>query len=409
MTSLNVVRAERAAATTATELRVRLEAILPLIEKSADEAERIGHMTDDVDEALRKSGIYTMLYPKEVGGLELSHFEAMQLIERLSYTDASAAWCTIANVMEGAMMAIFFDDAGVAEVFGQGPDVTVAGSGVPRGFARPVDGGYMIRGNWAYGSAISHAEWIHTGCFVTDPSGKDMVMEYGHPKMIIAHHPRSTIKLLGNWNVLGLRATGSFDYTLSEGEELFVSTRTIYDFNHGPPRRGGIQGTLGLAGYTAWAHTSWALGVGRRILDELVKVIVNRTDAFGKSSDSASFKFQFAQAEARFRAAHALVYETWRGVAETCSRGEHPTFEQMTMIKLCLRHIHDVISDVGTFAHRAARGGSLRNTTMQRCYRDIHSATQHILLADQIVEEAGRALLGLTGPNAQWTVFGVAG
>ena len=24
-----------------------------------------------------------MLYPKEVGGLELSHFEAMQLIERL--------------------------------------------------------------------------------------------------------------------------------------------------------------------------------------------------------------------------------------------------------------------------------------------------------------------------------------
>ena len=55
--------------------------------------------------------------------------------------------------------------------------------------------------------------------------------------------------------------------------------------------------------------------------------------------------------------------------------------------------------------HCSPRGArrTLRNTTMQRCYRDIHSATQHILLADQIVEEAGRALLGLTAPNAQWT------
>ncbi len=410
MTSLNIVRAGRTSTTSVDELHTRLGALLPLIEKRADEAERTGHMADDVDAALRQSGIYSMLYPREVGGPELSHFDAMQIIERLSYADASAAWCTLANTMEGALMAIYFDDAGVAEVFGNGADVTVAGSGVPRGFARPVDGGYMIRGHWAFGSAIYHAEWIHSGCFVTDASGKDMVIEpNGQPRMIIAHHPRSTIKLLGNWDVLGLRATGSFDYALSDGDELFVPLRTTYGFDHGAPRRGGIQGALGLAGYTAWAHTSWALGVGRRMLDELIKVIAERRDAFGKSSDSASFKFQFAQAEARFRAAHALVYETWRGVAETCSRGQQPSFEQMTMIKLCVRHIHDVISDVGTFAHRAARSASLRNTKMQRCYRDIHSGTQHILMADQIVEEIGRALLGLPGAGAHWTVFGVNG
>jgi len=59
--------------------------------------------------------------------------------------------------------------------------------------------------------------------------------------------------------------------------------------------------------------------------------------------------------------------------------------------------------------HRAARGASLHNTPMQRFYRDIHSGTQHILMADQIVEECGRALLGLPGPDAHWTVFGVTG
>ena len=410
MTNVSVMRAEKATETTAAEFHARVDALLPLIENRAAEAENLGRLTDDVVDALRKSGIYTMLFPKAVGGAEISPFDAMQIVERLSYAHASVGWCTLVNNMDGLTMAIYIEDAGIAEVFSEGVDITIAGNGVPRGFARPVDGGYMIRGHWAYGSAIAHAEWIHTGCFVTDPSGKDMVIEpNGQPRIIITHHPRSTIKLLGNWDVLGLRATGSFDYTLAEGEELFVPAYRTYGFDAGAPRRGGIQGALGLPGWSAWAHSSWAIGVGRRMLDELIKVIVARTDAFGRSSDSASFKFQFAQAEAKFRAAHALVYDTWRGVSATCARGEPPTLQQMTMIKLALRHIHDVISDVGTFAHRAARGASLRNTVMQRFYRDIHSGTQHILMADQIVEEAGRALLGLPGPDAQWTVFGVVG
>ncbi len=398
------------ASTPVAEFNARLDALLPLIESRASEAETLYHLTDDVVAALRKAGITTMLFPKAVGGPELSPYDAMTVIERLSYAHASAGWCAIGNNMEGTTLAIYIEDSGIEKVFADGPDISIAGNGVPRGFARPVEGGYMIRGHWAYGSGVQHAEWIHSGCFLTDPSGKDMVIQPGgQPKIVVTHHPRSTIKLLGNWDVLGLRATGSFDYTLSEGEELFVPREMTYDFDIGAPRRGGAQGALGLAGYSAWAHSGWAVGVGRRMLDELVKVIVQRQDPFGRSSDSASFRFQFAQAEAGYRAARALVHETWRDVSETCGRGEAPPLEQMTMIKLSLRHIHDVISDVGTFAHRAARGASLHNTAMQRFYRDIHSGTQHILMSDHIVEECGKALLGLADPDAHWTVFGVAG
>lgn len=408
--SLPLKRFEEAAGTTVSEFHARVDGLLPLIEAKAGEAERLGYLTDDVVAALRASGIYTMLYPKEVGGAELLPVDAMTIVERLSCAHASAGWCTLVNNMEGATMAIYIEDDGIKKVFGDGVDITIAGNGVPRGFARPVDGGFMIRGRWAYGSAIYHAEWIHSGCFVTGPDGKDMVIQpNGQPKIVITHHPRSTVKLLGNWDVLGLRATGSFDYTLSEGEELFVPTPMTYDFEIGAPRRGGAQGALGLTGYSAWAHSGWAVGVGRRLLDELVKVIVARQDPFGKSSDSTSFRFQLAQAEARYRAARALVYEAWRDVSETFARGETMSLQQMTMIKLALRHIHDVVSDVGTFAHRAARGASLHNTPMQRFYRDIHAGTQHILMADQMVEECGRALMGLPGRGAQWSVFGING
>lgn len=395
----------------ASEFHARLDVLLPLIEARAEEAEGLGHLTDDVVAAFRDGGFYSILFPREVGGAELPLVDAMSIFERISHAHGSAGWCVCVNNMEGAVLAMHINDQGVERVFGKGPDITVAGNGVPRGFARPVEGGYMIRGNWAYGSGIQHAEWIHSGCFVTDASGKEMItLPNGQPKIVITHHPRSTVKLRGNWDVLGLRATGSFDYTLADGmDELFVPFDTTYDFDGAKLLRGGPQGTLGLVGYSAWAHTSWAIGVGRRILDELVKVIRQRKDAFGAGVDSASFKFQFAQAEARYRAARALVYETWRAVSETCQRGENPSFEEVTMIKLSLRHIHDVISDVGTFCHRSARGAALHNTAMQRFYRDIHSGTQHILMADQIVEECGRALLGVPGPDARWNVFGIAG
>jgi indole-3-acetate monooxygenase len=395
---------------TAADFHRRLDAILPLIEARADEAERLGRMTDDVVDALRKGGFYTMLFPAEVGGAELLPIDVMKLIERISHIHASAGWCTGVNNMEGSTMAIYIDRKGVDEVFRNGVDITIAGNGVPRGHARPVDGGYMIKGNWAYGSAIHHAEWVHSGCFVMDPTGKDMViLPSGMPKIIVTHHPRSTIKLLGNWDVLGLRATGSFDYTLASDQELFVPNHMLYDFDISAPLRGTVQGNLGLAGYSALIHSSWALGTGRRILDELIKVIRQRQDAFGKSAESASFKFQFAGVEARYRAAKALCYETWNAVSAANAKGEMANLDQMTMVKLSLRHVHDVISDVATFCHRTARGASLHNTPMQRFYRDIHSGTQHILMADQIVEECGRALLGLPAPGSKWTVFGVTG
>ncbi|MBK0329230.1 acyl-CoA dehydrogenase family protein [Rhodobacteraceae bacterium F11138] len=390
----------------AQDLMARAEALLPLIEERAAEAEALGHLTDDVVAELRSTGLYTMLFPTEVGGPEITHYEAMCIGEKLAHAHGSVGWCVGVNNMEGTTMAINIAQAGVDEIFSNGVDVTVAGNGVPRGFAREVDGGYRIWGNWAYGSSIQHAEWIHTGCFLVDDKG-EMIMGESGPKVIICHHPRDTIVLKGNWDVLGLRATGSFDYGVAEGEEIFVPSERCYDFDIEQPLRGSRQGSIGLAGFSAWVHSMWAMGVGRRMLDELVKVIVPRRDAFGPSADSPSFRFQFAQAEAKYRAARALVHETWREASDTLSADKPLAQHQMTMIKLALRHIHDVVSETATFAHRQARGASLHNTVMQRCYRDIHSGTQHILMADQIFEECGRGLLGVADPDASWTVFGI--
>ena len=104
-----------------------------------------------------------------------------------------------------------------------------------------------------------------------------------------------------------------------------------------------------------------------------------------------------------------MVYQSWGDLTDTIAEGETPSVEQIALIRLAMRHIHDALSDVTTFAHRTARGASLRASKLQRCYRDAHAGTQHLLLADEIMMECGRALMGATGPGAYWTMFGVKG
>jgi alkylation response protein AidB-like acyl-CoA dehydrogenase len=388
------------------ELKRAAIEMLPLVEAEAAESEKIFHQTDKVAAEMRRTGLYSLLIPKALGGSELPMVEAMEIAEIVSRADGSAGWCLMVAGVMGASAGAFLPDTGARTVYPHG-DVTMAGQGVPRGYARPVDGGYMIRGNWGYGSGIWHAEWVHSGCFVMD--GDKMRMDaHGHPVIVLCHHPKNTIDLTGNWEVHGLRGTGSFDYTL-KASELFVPESQCYLFDNPSQMRGGPQYASGLVGSTSWGHTSWALGVGRRTLDEIARLSRERVDVFGKMCDSATFKFNFADAEAKYRAARALVYSSWDSLSESFAKGETGTVEQLAMIRLAMRHLHNVISENSTWAHKVARGVAIRPSVLQRCYRDIHTGTQHILLADEIAQECGRALLGVTGKDAKWTVFGVQG
>jgi indole-3-acetate monooxygenase len=390
------------------KLREVTEHLIPLIETEAESSEKAQHQSDQVIAEMRKSGLYSMLLPNALGGGELDFVDAMRIVERLAWADGSAGWCTMVAGVMAASAGSFLPDAGAKMIFGKGPDVTLAGNGVPRGYARRVDGGYRIRGHWAYGSGIHHAEWIHSGCFIVDGSGKPILNSDGAPEIVLMHHPRDTIELKGNWDVLGLQATGSFDY-VQKGEEILVPEATTYSFDAETPRRGGTQYQIGLVGFTSWGHTSWALGVGRRALDEIARLSRERSDVFGLLADSPSFRKSFAEAEANYRSARAFVYEGWNSIRDSSARGDAPTLEQIALLRLAMRHIHDVVSDIATTAHRYSRGVSLRSSKLQRAYRDAHSGTQHLLLADEIELECAKVLLGVATPGARWKMFGVRG
>ena len=352
------------------DLIAAVREIAPMAEADADAAEALCHQTDRMIAEMRRTGLYQMLLPKPLGGIELPYVEAMQVVEQLARAEGSAGWCLMVQNVQVSSSGPFLPDAGARDVFPDGPDVTMSGQGVPRGYAWPVDGGYRIKGLWAYGSGIHHAEWVHSGCFVMD--GEEMRMDaHGHPVIVLCRHLKDTIELKGNWDVLGLRGTGSFDYTIKDGE-LFVPETHCYMFDNPNQQRGGLQYGSGLVGATSWGHTSWALGIGRRTLEELARLARERVDAYGKMADSPSFKQSFAEAEGKYRAARAFVYDAWDDLCESFARGHAGSVEQLALIRLAMRHIHNVISENATFAHRASRGVSLRASTLQHSHARKH-------------------------------------
>ncbi|MGB1880370.1 MAG: acyl-CoA dehydrogenase family protein [Gammaproteobacteria bacterium] len=387
-----------------TDLMQQVTGLEALITEESEAAERERHMTSRLYKALLDSGLWHLLTPRELGGSELSWSDALAIAERVAYIDGSTGWCLmVAGVQHGSCGSLI-TERGCEEVFAAGTSTNIAGQGIPRGIARRTDGGYLISGGWSYGSGIYHADWIHSGCILMD--GEAPVLDdSGHPIVLITYVPRAAVQLQDNWDVLGLRGTGSFDYSIEE--DYFVADDLAYVYCKDRVERGGHQYSLGIVGFTAWGHTSFAIGVGRRALDELAAIAREKAGPFGLLADSASFQEKYARAEAKYRSVRALVYEAWNDLDETLARGEDASLEQIALIKLAFRHSHEVMSEICTFAYNGSGGVGLRPSRIQRCFRDLHAGLQHVLLSDQIVQDCGRVLMGHVPDGARWRLLGL--
>jgi alkylation response protein AidB-like acyl-CoA dehydrogenase len=382
----------------------RAISVCATLEADADEAERRLNLTDRVVAALRDAAIYGLLVPVCLGGQEADPATALRVIIELARADGSAGWCFMAQMCWNAAAGAYMGEEAVQDIFGEGPNVIIAGQGMPNGTAEIVPGGYRVNGRWSYGSGIKHASLIQFGCVVTK-DGVPLRKPHGGPLAQLCATRPDNVAIHENWDVLGLRGTGSHDYVIAD---LFVPDAYSYRTDEVVPRRGGPLYSLGLKNTTALGHTGFALGVARRALDELVKIVgQRRPGAFGMPGDSASFQQEFAMAEMRLRAATALAVDAWSDVQTVLDRGEPLGLKKIAVVRALTRHAHEVASDVISFAYKLAGGTSLRGGPLQRCFRDIHAATQHVLVSHQIAQAAGRVLLGLAEPGVSWGLLGL--
>lgn len=212
------------APTSAEAVLANAEAVLELVAAEADTADRDGRMTERLGRAFRDAGLFEMGFPKRHGGLEMTLADQVSVVAKVARVDASAAW-NVAVLNATGYYAGRLGDEAYAELYPT-RDTPTSGSFHPRGRADVVDGGYLVSGEWDWGSGSYAAEHIVGGAIVFDdgepviaPSGKQLVLGLWLPRDAIVH--------ADNWQTLGVRGSGSSSYSITD--PVFVPAHHSFD------------------------------------------------------------------------------------------------------------------------------------------------------------------------------------
>jgi len=367
---------------TSSALAQRAEKLVPLLDQHAHYADQEGRLAEDVVDALRRHGMLLMWTPKELGGFELDPVQSLDLLAITAYADASVGWVLMAASLAIGTAGSYLGESAASELFAGGKYPVIAGQGTRPGTARRVDGGYMLTGSWSFGSGLLHSTHTHSLAIIA---------ETGEARIFVTPIEQANLQL-DSWNVMGLRGTGSVDYTING---VFVPDAYTHGAFVTEPMRGGAIFRSGIMGLAEIAHSGWAVGVGRRLLDELATLIVHKAGRPGSLSGSDSFQEKYARLEASYRAGRALVYETWTDVTKTITGGSPLSVRQHTMIRLALGHITQALADVANGVYLLSGTTGLRRGVIERLVRDVHAGTQHITSAPGMWQAAGRELAGL--------------
>jgi alkylation response protein AidB-like acyl-CoA dehydrogenase len=372
--------------------------LAPMIEATGEATEASGTLLPQINALFRETGLHWMLLPCELGGAGANFVTFVEVVEELSRADASTGWSFMANALSSGIAGAFLAEEGVQAMFGEGRKSIGAGMLGPGGKAVEVDGGYRGSGRYSFGSGSAHADWFGAGMLVME-NGKPRELPSGMPEVRVCFVPKDKVRLLGNWDVMGLVGTGSFDYELPEQfiPRAFTMERTAI-----LPLRGGPQYALGIGGMGCAGHAGVILGLMKRSLQEVARIGRGKKRPGYPSvvADHAVFLHEFGMQEAAYQSVRSYILQVFRDAQDTALRGETIRAEQRARIRQATTWGHRVAMDVVRFCFQWSGQEGLRNPSdLGRCMRDMLVANQHVFVDPITVVDAARPILEAWAPS----------
>lgn len=365
----------------------------PIVEAEAPESDRIRRLTDTAMSAVHEQRLMRLLLARAAGGAEVALPDFFAIIEAIARYDGSTAWIVCQGngcAMLGAYLsppvvdAIWQDQRGVL-AWGPGNATSVA-----------VEGGYEVTAGISFVSGSCHATWLaaHTS-EVKEADGTVRLGADGKPEVRSMLFPASEIELNDNWDVLGLRGTGSNSFRIERKfvpEEFTIVRATMIENtpNVAPLYRFPQMGIYAL-GFAAVA-----LGIARGFLDAFAALAQEKKPRLVAHplKDNPVVQDEFARCHARLNGARAfLIAEIEKGWREAL--GESLTVEQRMRIRLASTHAtHEAKAAVDTLYDTAGTSSVFASSPFERRFRDIHTVAQQIQGRKTHYQSAGAYLLG---------------
>ena len=365
-----------------TDFVQRATALIPRLRERAREIETTRFLPSEIMAALQEAGLLRLGVPREYGGYESDPMTFLRVCEELATADASTAWCVFIHVT--STLALTALPQAKAKAMMADPKTVFSGVFAPRGQASIAGDDYVIRGRWAWGSGIRHAHWVSVGC---------MLRSEGAPARVTVFVPADRVRILDTWEVSGLCGTGSNDFVIEDyrAPAEHVAGPTLSCFADRPlyrfPRFGLLSSPI----------AAICLGLARAAIRELTTLAAAKVpDGTTRSLASrASTQIEVASAEAALRSAHAYFDQSIEAAHRAALHGE-PTTSDRLHVRLATTHTVKTCADIVRSMYELAGGSALYSSApIQRIFRDVHAATQHMMVSTATLELTGRLLLGV--------------
>ncbi|MFL2759765.1 MAG: acyl-CoA dehydrogenase family protein [Dehalococcoidia bacterium] len=355
------------------------------IETHFKESEEQGHLSQATADALLAAGLLGLKLPLELGGAEADPVTQMMVISELANIDTSAAWCTMVSATNVGSAGAFLPDKGIEQVFRKGNHPMIAGVGMPFGEAKKVDGNsFEISGKWPYGSGIKTSTWVTAGAKVNQEV---------NTVEIRAILRKDEVQIIENWDVSGLRGSGSNDFS---AEKVRIPNYMTWAGDDSP-KRGGNLYNIQRPAFVVFGHAGIALGTARRALKEITSYSQERTRRWpGQNtiSSNAIFQSDIGQLDLKLRAMNALAVQEFEEAWRYAQEGKKLSEKEQAKIRAIGSWVTKESLDIVTKSFQYAGGTALnKNNSLQQCFRDMYAAAQHFMVSGTHFESYGNEYL----------------
>ncbi|WP_423148749.1 acyl-CoA dehydrogenase [Rubrolithibacter danxiaensis] len=350
---------------------------IKIIRQNAVAAEKSGSLTTEQLDLSYREGWFKLFVPKEFTGLEISLTEALKLEEALSWADGSFGW-TI-TLCSGAGWFGGFLDKPFAETIFTDRKVCFGGSGAPTGTATATDGGYRINGKWKYATGATHLTHFTANCLIK--KGTETVLDESENPLILPFvFNRDEVEITSDWNTTGLIATSSHSFSVSNldiskercmktDSEKAVTANPIYNYPF-----------LQFAESTLAANIS---GMAINFIDHCQDIFVNRIEHKKLKEHQQKVLIEsLAEAKNKINESRQdFYYATERSWAFFTDR-KHATAQSLEEVSLTSRNLASIArQQVDELYPLCGLIAADPKSEINRIWRDIHTASQHTLLA----------------------------
>jgi indole-3-acetate monooxygenase len=374
--------------------------LVPQIVAMREEAERLRQVPQALSDALAAAGLYQMLLPYSLGGLELPPSTVFEVVETVSAADGSVGWC-IANGNFPAYFSAWLAPHVARKMFGTPPTLRAAGSIRPQGQAWPVDGGYRVKGQWNFASGLHNATWLYCTSLIMDGAAPRLTPS-GAPITRAMWVPAAAATFIDTWSVMGMRGSGSHDFVV---DDVFVPASNTGSLAEPPMQTGNLYRLRAWFPVALSLFSANALGIARGAVDSLVEIANQRASTRSPIllKDRPEVQVTLAQAEAIIGAARCFVVHGMARFWDALCNDEIDLDTLIARVRLSYVHaIHESQRAIDLAFHAAGTNAIYTANPLERHFRDIHVAVQNYAAFKVHYESAGKAFFGIRPTEPGW-------